>query len=262
MINNILWFAAALTLFVTKGYTQSNGTHRKVIWADEFNYSGLPDPKKWTYEEGFVRNKEPQYYTKQRLENAYVANGCLTIEAKKEKYKDAAYTSASIITLGKKHFKYGRIEVRAKVHKGRGGWPAIWMLGTNRSSVKWPHCGEIDIMEFVGKDSTQVYGTVHFADSTNTYKYEGLKPIMGKPYEEFHVYAIDWNADRIEFFYDDRKYFVFNLKHADNHKNNPFRKDFYLLLNLALGREGTLGGPLDEKILPLKYEVDYVRIYK
>lgn len=261
-LTKLLFLIITLSALQQGAYAQSDGPKRKLVWSDEFNYTGLPDPKKWDYEQGFVRNKEPQYYTKDRLENARVGNGYLTIESRKEAYKDAHFTSASIITLGKKHLKYGRVEVRAKVCKGVGGWPAIWMLGTNRGPVKWPFCGEIDILEYVGKDSTQVYGTVHYADSTGTYKHKGEKPVVGNPYEDFHVYAIDWNEDRIEFYYDKLKYFVFELKDADNQVDNPFRKEFYLLLNLALGRQGTLGGPLDEKILPLKYEVDYVRIYK
>ncbi|WP_426327833.1 glycoside hydrolase family 16 protein [Pedobacter sp. R-06] len=243
-------------------FAQSDGIKRKLIWSDEFDYTGLPDAKKWTYEQGFVRNKEPQFYTKNRLENVRVENGNLVIEAKKEEFEGAHFTSASVITLGKQHFKYGRIEVRAKVCKGVGAWPAIWMLGTNRGPVKWPNCGEIDILEFVGKDSTQVYGTVHYTDSTNNYKYQGEKPVVGRPWQDFHVYAINWDQDKIEFYYDDLKYMVFDIKKADNAVDNPFRKEFYLLLNLALGRQGTLGGPLKEEILPLKYEVDYVRIYK
>ena len=243
-------------------YGQTNGTYRTLIWSDEFDYSGLPDDTKWGYEEGIVRNKEPQFYTVGRLKNARVTNGKLIIEAKKENYQGAQYTSASLITLKKMHLQYGRVEVRAKVCKGIGSWPAIWMLGVNRGPVKWPNCGEIDIMEYVGKDSTQVYGTVHYADSLNKYKNEGKKPVVGAPYDDFHVYAIDWNADRIEFYYDNLKYLTFDLKKADNKDGNPFRKEFYLLLNLALGREGTLAGPLQDAILPLKYEVDYVRIYK
>jgi beta-glucanase (GH16 family) len=258
------YYFLALFLFVNlfSAFSQSEGPKRKLIWFDEFNYTGLPNSKKWDYEEGFVRNKEPQYYTRARLENASVANGLLTITARKEEYKDAHFTSASLKTLGKKHFRYGRMEMRAKVYKGVGGWPAFWMLGVNRTEVKWPNCGEIDILEYVGKDSTQVYGTVHYSDSTNTYQYSGKKPVVGQPYDGFHIYAVDWTENRMEFYYDNLKFFEFDLKNADHLKDNPFRKDFYLLLNLALGRVGTLGGPLNEKILPLKYEVDYVRVYK
>ncbi|MGY0041158.1 RagB/SusD family nutrient uptake outer membrane protein [Pedobacter sp. NJ-S-72] len=235
----------------------------KLIFSDEFNYTGLPDSLKWTYEVGLVRNKEPQYYTSKRMENARVEDGNLVIEAKKEDYKGAKYTSASLITLGKKHFRYGRIEVKAKVPKGLGSWPAIWMLGENRQLVKWPNCGEIDILEYVGKDSTQVYGTVHrsYADCAK-YHYIGEKPKVGAPHEDYHIYAIEWNKKSISFYYDDLKYFVFEYKKAAYDPGKIFKRPFYLLLNLALGREGTLGGPLDDHILPLKYYVDYVRVYK
>jgi beta-glucanase (GH16 family) len=258
----LIFFLLLLYTCSFSSFGQSNGPKRELIWSDEFNYSGLPDSTKWNYEIGFARNKEPQYYTRKRLENARVENGNLVIEALKEDYKGAHYTSASLMTLGKMHLKYGRVEVRAKVVKGMGAWPAIWMLGINRGPVKWPYCGEIDILEFVGKDSTQVYGTVHYADSTNTYKFNTKKPVVGKPYNDFHVYAMNWDKDKIELYYDNLKYFEFDLKNADHAKDNPFKKEYYLLLNLALGRDGTLGGPLNDMILPLKYQVDYVRIYK
>ncbi|MBB6502986.1 family 16 glycosylhydrolase [Pedobacter cryoconitis] len=242
--------------------TGKDRSGRKLIFSDEFNYKGLPDSTKWTYESGLVRNQEPQYYTVKRLENARVENGHLIIEARKEDYKGAAYTSASLITLGKKHFKYGRIEVRAKVPKGLGSWPAIWMLGENRQQVKWPNCGEIDIMEYVGKDSTQVYGTVHYADTTGKYHYKGEKPVVGSPDDGFHIYAIEWNKDNISFYYDQLLYFVFDYKKAAYDPGTIFNKPFYLLLNLALGKQGNLGGPLDNRILPLRYELDYVRVYE
>ena len=254
--------AALLSFLCVKGLAQSNGPKRKLIWFDEFNYTGLPDQSKWDYETGFARNKEPQYYTRERLENARVEDGKLIIQAIKESYKGANYTSASLITLGKKHFRYGRVEVRAKVTKGVGAWPAIWMLGVNRQEVKWPFCGEIDILEYVGKDSTQVYGTTHYTDKDDVYHYQTEKPVVGKPWEDYHVYAINWDKKKIEFYYDDKCYFVYDLTKADHADYNPFRRKFYLLLNMALGREGTLGGRLDDRILPLTYEVDYVRVYK
>nr|WP_262919837.1 glycoside hydrolase family 16 protein [Niabella hibiscisoli] len=160
----------------------------------------MPDSTKWGYESGLVRNKEPQYYTVKRQENCRVENGSLVIEARKEPYEGAAYTSASLTTLGKRSFRYGRIEVRAKVPKGLGSWPAIWMLGTNRGPVKWPHCGEIDIMEFVGKDSSLVYGTLHYSDKEQKYQMKGAKPAMGAPYNDYHLYAIERTADVISFF--------------------------------------------------------------
>ncbi|MFC0182040.1 family 16 glycosylhydrolase [Pseudarcicella hirudinis] len=235
---------------------------RKLVWSDEFNYKGLPDSTKWGYEVGHVRNNEPQHYTRKRLENCRVEDGLLVIEARKEKFDTSAYTSASIMTLGKKTWTYGRFEVRAKVPKGLGVWSAFWMLGENRQAVKWPTCGEIDIMEFVGKDSSQVYGTIHYADSTGTYKYHGEKPVVGAPYDDFHIYAIEWTKDQIDFYYDELKYFSFDLKKSKKGNENTFQKKFYLLLNLALGREGTLGGKLDKSIVSSKYFVDYVRVYQ
>ncbi|ARS40744.1 hypothetical protein CA265_14195 [Sphingobacteriaceae bacterium GW460-11-11-14-LB5] len=257
-----LFIAVFLWFCITTANAQDASRFKKLVWADEFNYKGLPDSTKWDYEVGFVRNKEPQYYTKARLENARVANGNLIIEAKKENYKDAKFTSASIITLNKKHFKYGKIEVLAKVPKGIGGWPAIWMLGINRTEVKWPNCGEIDILEYIGKDSAAVYGTVHYSDIDGKYGMKGEHPNVGSPYDGFHLYTFEWDKDKMAMYYDSVKYFEFDISKADQNIQKIFRSKFYLLLNLALGREGTLGGRLDENILPLKYEIDYVRVYK
>ena len=141
---------------------------RKLVWSDEFNYQGLPDPAKWGYETGFVRNHESQYYTKERKENARVENGHLVIECRKEQFTPANhvpvnYTAASLITQNKASWQYGRIEVRAKLPHGKGVWPAIWMLGTNITQVGWPRCGEIDIMEFIGKEPKNIFGTLHFS---------------------------------------------------------------------------------------------------
>ena len=252
--------------------------YTKLVWSDEFNYTGLPDSKKWTYESGFVRNQEPQYYTIKRLENCRVENGMLVIEARKEEYpnanfkpgsdkpsekeRTAHYTSASLITLGKADWKYGRIEVRAKVPRGLGTWPAVWMLGIDRGGVKWPDCGEIDIMEFLGRDSTRVHGTVHYADSLKKYAHQTEAPVVGLPADGFHIYAINWYPDRMEFYYDKLKYMVFDVRKSKNATDNIFQKKFYLLLNLALGHKGSWAGPFKEEALPFEYYVDYVRIYQ
>src|SRR5437868_5358649 len=150
----------------------------KLLWADEFDYTGAPDPKRWTNEVGFIRNRELQFYTAGRKENARVENGKLIIEARKEhfpnpRYKPgvtdarnpeyAEYTSACVTTEKLAAWKYGRIEVRAKLPEGRGVWPAIWMLGTNRHSAGWPKCGEIDIMEYVGFDQNVIHANIHTA---------------------------------------------------------------------------------------------------
>jgi beta-glucanase (GH16 family) len=253
----------------------------KLVWSDEFNYSGMPNPKKWNYEVGFIRNRELQYYTKARKENARVENGMLIIESRKEKFKNpnyrpdarrrrrwnlsreyADYTSASLITYGKASWCYGRIEVRAKLPTGRGTWPAIWTLGTNIKEVGWPTCGEIDIMENVGFNPDKIHVNIHTKKYNHVRKTgKGSSFKVSKPYKEFHVYAIEWYEDRIDFYVDDKKYFTY-----ENEKSGeaawPYNKQQYLILNTAIG--GTWGGQkgIDDPIFPLKYYIDYVRVYQ
>ena len=245
----------------------------KLMWSDEFNYTGLPDPKKWGYEEGWVRNHELQYYTRDRKENARVENGMLIIEGRKEQFKNpnydpahpgttpeyAAYTSASLTTQGMESWKYGRIEVRAKLPHGLGVWPAIWMLGDDISKVGWPACGETDIMEFVGHSPKQVHATVHYRID-GKHQSNGKALDVDKPWDGFHVYAVDWTPERMDFYYDNTKYQSFNVADARDAGQNPFQKPQFLILNLALG--GSWGGKMDDSILPQKFEIDYVRVYQ
>jgi beta-glucanase (GH16 family) len=234
----------------------------ELVWADEFNYEGLPDQNKWSYEVGFIRNREKQYYTKDRLENARVENGTLIIEARKEKYEKGDYTSASLNTWRKAKWLYGRVEVRAKLPTGRGTWPAIWMLGTNRREVGWPACGEIDIMENVGFDPNLIHANVHTKAYNHVKKTnKGATIKADKPYEQYHVYAIEWYPDRIDFFLDDQKYFTFENEGTGNDVW-PFDKPQYLILNLAIG--GSWGGQkgIDDTIFPQEYCIDYVRVFK
>jgi len=233
-----------------------------LVWADEFNYEGLADPRKWDYETGFVRNREKQYYTKARPENARVENGTLIIESRKEEYEKGQYTSASLHTRHKAEWLYGRIEVRAKLPTGRGMWPAIWMLGTNRDELGWPACGEIDIMENVGFDPNTICANIH----TKAYNHvkrtnKGSKITCAKPSEAYHVYAIEWYEDRIDFFLDDQKYFTFTNEGTGNDVW-PYDKPHYLILNAAIG--GSWGGQkgIDDAIFPQKYCIDYVRVFK
>lgn len=242
--------------------TASKHAGRKLVWSDEFNYTGLPDSTKWSYEQGFIRNKEPQYYTSHRPENARVENGHLRIEAKKEDYKGAKYTSASIITKDKADFQYGRVEVRAKLPAGKGSWPAIWMLGSNHGAVRWPECGEIDIMEFLGKEPTTVYGTMHWEGDDGKHKQKGGTQKNVAPADGFHVYAIEWSDAKIDCYYDDNLYFSFDYSQESEKVKKIFQQRYYLLLNLALGREGGWPGPVDDNDLPFVYEVDYVRVYQ
>ena len=252
----------------------------KLVWSDEFDYDGLPDKTKWIFEEGFVRNQESQYYTQERKENARVENGMLIIEAREEKYKNpgfkektdkktwqksreyADFTSASVTTKGTAAWKYGRIEVKAKLPTGRGMWPAIWMLGTNIDQIGWPACGEIDIMENVGFDPNKIHANVH----TKKYNHvlgtnKGSKITIPKPYDSFHIYAIEWNSDHIDFFVDNNKYFTFKNE-GTGYEAWPFDKEHYLILNIAVG--GSWGGQqgIDKSVFPQKMIVDYVRVYQ
>ncbi|MBT7303282.1 MAG: glycoside hydrolase family 16 protein [Victivallales bacterium] len=248
----------------------------ELVWADEFDYTGLPDATKWTYEVGFVRNQERQYYTWARKKNARVENGHLIIEAHKEKFpnpgykkgsksgpnarENAEYTAASLITLRKASWRYGRIEVRAKLPKGKGSWPAIWMLGVNHTKVGYPFCGEIDIMEFVAHSPDVILGTMHFPNDKGKHKLSGGRLKTTAPADDFHIYAIEWNEKRIDFFFDKEKYFSFPLDKANVGKDNPFRKPFYLLINYAVG--GTWVPDVDPTAFPSKYLIDYVRVYE
>jgi len=232
-----------------------------LVFSDEFDRPGAPDPAKWSYETGYIRNNEKQYYTT-RSENVRVEGGNLVIEARKEPYQGYAYTSASVNTEGRFALLYGRVEVRAKLPTGNGSWPAIWMLGTNRREAGWPACGEIDIMEHVGFDPLRIHGTVHTA-AYNHVKgtQKGATVNVADPWSQFHIYAMEWHADRIEMFVDGRQYFTFRNEGTGS-QAWPFDKPHYLLINFAIG--GSWGGQkgIDDSRYPQQYLIDYVRIYK
>ncbi len=244
-------------------------------WSDEFETEGLPDAAKWNYEEGLVRNEEPQFYTVGRKENARVERGNLVIEGRREEFPNpnyragsdnwkeknpfAPYTSASLTTQGKASWQFGRIEVHAKLPQGKGMWPAIWTLGDDIGKVGWPKCGEIDIMEFVGKEPDKIHGTTHFSVD-DEHRSKGKALTVDKPFDAFHVYAVEWFPDRIDFFFDGNKFHSFALDESGVGADNGFRKPHYLLLNLAIG--GAWGGEIDDTVLPQKYLIDYVRVYQ
>ena len=232
-----------------------------LVWSDEFDRPGPPDPAKWDHEEGLLRNDEAQYYTRGRLENARVEDGRLVLEARHERYASADYTSASLITRNRAHFLYGRVEVLAQLPRGRGLWPAIWMLGANIDEVGWPRCGEIDIMENVGFEPDRIHGTVHteaYNHTKNTAKGAELR-VPGIS-DGFHLYAIEWTPDRIDFFVDATAYFTFH-KEAGGVSVWPFDAKQYLILNVAVG--GAWGGQqgIDTAVFPQRMLVDYVRAY-
>lgn len=246
----------------------------KLVWSDEFNKPGAPDPAKWTYEEGFIRNREAQYY---RPENARVENGSLIIDVRKEKFPNpkyqegsedwrrvpfAEYTSASLTTEGKASWTYGRFEIRAKFPRGRGIWPAIWTLGTNTREVGWPTGGEIDILEHVGHNSGTVHANVH-TRGFNHARGNGRGATLKVPdaTTAFHIYAVEWTPKTLEFFVDDQQYFTLN-NDGSGTDSWPFDAPQYLILNLAIG--GAWGGQqgIDDSAFPQRMVIDYVRVYE
>lgn len=258
---------------------------RKLVWSDEFNTDGLLDSKVWNYEEGFKRNHEAQWYQKA---NAYCKDGNLVIEARKEKksrrnpgfrknssrwpenIEKIHYTSASVNTAEKKEFLYGRVEVRAKIPTAGGAWPAIWLLGRG---MDWPSNGEIDMMEYYRRQgvphilANACWGTdkpwtakwnskaipfTHFTDRDAQWA------------DKFHVWRMDWDEQSIRLYLDDELLNEISQAEAVNGKlgngEQPFKKPQYLLLNLALG--GDNGGEIVDSALPMKYLIDYVRVYQ
>ncbi|MEG2102501.1 family 16 glycosylhydrolase [Flavobacterium sp. FlaQc-28] len=246
-----------LVLICSFSYAQE--AKRKLVWEENFNKKEINE-KFWNFELGDgcpnscgFGNNERQIYTKINHE---IKDGILVIEARKEGNK---YTSTKITTKGKKEFKYGRIEARVKLAVGQGIWPAFWMLGANIDEVQWPKSGEIDILEYVGRDPHMVYTTLHTQDShgntINTKRTEFLNIEEG-----YHVYAIEWDKDKIEFFVDKTLVYTFNPS-IKNEDTWPFDKPFYIILNLAVG--GNFGGPeVDDAIFPQKFYIDYVRVYQ
>jgi beta-glucanase (GH16 family) len=264
-------FLMIVTLFVLGCLTDTLSDKRrylKLVWSDEFDYSGEPASNKWAYDLGTGcndncgwGNNELQYYTKEAT-NVRVENGMLILEAKKETIESSAYSSARIATRGKAKWLYGKIEVRAKLPEGKGTWPAIWMLPEDWKYGGWPASGEIDIMEHVGFDQNIIHGTVHteaFNHGKNTHK--GDKIPVNNVHSEFHVYSIEWSEEKIDFLVDGEKYFTFT-KLSSDYKEWPFDQPFHLIMNIAVG--GNWGGQqgVDESIWPQKMLIDYVRVYQ
>ena len=232
------------------------------MWEDEFNTNGVPDGSKWNYDigGGGWGNNELQYYTNNG--NARIDNGNLVIEARKESNSGMEYTSARMVTKGKGDFLYGRIEVRARIPKGRGTWPAIWMLSSDEDYGSWPSSGEIDIMEHVGYDPNKIHSSVHtsaYNHIRNTQK--TATKVIPDATDSFHIYRIDWTPYAIRSFIDGQQYFEF-INEGNGYTVWPFDKKQHLLLNIAVG--GDWGGVqgVDNTIFPAKMEVDYVRVYK
>ena len=240
--------------------TNAQTKKRKLVWADEFNYKGLPNEKKWGYDVGNGcpkicgwGNNELEIYTEKDTATAKVENGILKITASKNAAKNNTYNSARIVSRNKAHFKYGRMECRAKLPATKGTWPAFWMLGANIDSVNWPKCGEIDIMEHKGNDLNKIFATLHYPEYFGEHANGDTTRIFDVT--KFHIYAVEWNEKSISFFVDGKQ-----IHQVDNSDRLPFNHDFYIILNLAIG--GSFAGAVDEKLVKETMEVDYVRVYQ
>lgn len=226
------------------------------IWSDEFNSNGAPNPAKWGYDlgAGGWGNNESQYYTN-RSDNVIVENGLLKIITKKENYQGSSHTSARLLSKGKFSFKYGKVEIRAKLPAGGGTWPALWMLGDNLDTAGWPACGEIDIMEHKGNQLNKIYSTLHYTghsggsgDSSN------ITLSTADATSAFHLYTLDWREDVIKFYVDNQLFKTFV-----NSSSLPFNQKFFLIINCAMG--GSFGGTIDPSFTSSTFEIDYVRVY-
>jgi len=226
-----------------------------VVWSDEFDSPGPPNSTKWGYDlgAGGWGNNELEYYTN-RTDNAVVSDGTLKIILKKEDYSGSPYTSARLLSKGKFSFKYGTVKVRAKLPAGGGTWPAIWMLGDNLSSVGWPACGEIDIMEHIGNQLNKIFATLHYPGHYGA-NGSGSSVVISNATTEFHVYSMEWSAATIKFFVDDVPFYTFS-----NSAGLPFNQNFFLILNVAMG--GNFGGAVDPAFTSGTMEIDYVRVYQ
>lgn len=236
-----------------------------LVWSDEFDYTGAPDSTKWSYEVGYLRNNEAQYYTEQRLENVRVENGALILEARLDSMElDGQiypFTSGSVHTKNKAQWTYGKVEVRSRFDVALGTWPAHWLLSASDPYGYWPSSGEIDIMEHVGFAPAYTHANIH----TEAYNWVdgtamGTQTPISDPANTWHVHDVVWSQDSIWVSYDHEIYFRFG-RHG-GWQEWPFDHPFYLILNLAIG--GAWGGQqgIDSTAFPLRMEVDYVRVYK
>ena len=233
------------------------GNNNVLVWADEFEIDGSPCSDNWTYDlgAGGWGNGEAQYYTR---DNAVVNNGFLKITVKKEVFNGSQYTSSRMLTKGKFDFTYGKVEVRAKLPKGGGTWPAIWMLGSNIDTVGWPACGEVDIMEHVGNNQGTVQSAMHTPSSYGGTVNHGQQ-FLDDVSSEFHVYAVEWTSEKMIFSVDDVVHYTYNPSTKDNN-TWPYDADQFIILNIAMG--GGFGGAIDPNFVSSTMQIDYVRVYQ
>jgi len=226
-----------------------------LVWSDDFTGNVL-DTTSWSFDTGDNGwgNNEKQYYTEGK--NIEIKGGFLSIIARKEANR---YTSARIVTKGKRAFTYGYMEIRAKLPHGTGTWPAIWMLGENILKTGWPGCGELDIMEHVGKHPGYIHCSVHNPAGYGETPFTGIVQI-DRLFDTFHLYALEWTKEKINFFVDGKSVYEYapTCKTDDNW---PFDKPMFFIFNIAVG--GNWGGPvIDDTIFPQRMTIDYIRVYQ
>lgn len=258
------WLGVFTVLLLMTGRASAAWT---LVWADEFTQANgtSPDSSKWAYDIGTGSsgwgNNEWQYYTS-RTNNVRIETNMLVIEAKQESYMGSGYTSARLKTQGKASWTYGRMEARMKLPRGQGIWPAFWMLGTNITSVGWPQCGEIDILENIGREPTRIYGTVHGPGYSGGNGISGPYSLPGNPVfaDDFHVYAVEWTTNQLKWFVDGIHYFTVTPASLPSGAAWVFSQPEFIILNLAVGGNWP-GYPDGTTVFPQKLLVDYVRVY-
>jgi beta-glucanase (GH16 family) len=235
--------------------------YTELVWNDEFD-GGALDQKKWGYDlgGGGWGNNEKQAYTNS-TGNVYLSGGNLVIQASQQQNGNNAYTSGRILTKGKQSFMFGRIDVRAKLPKGRGIWPAIWMLGADIDQNNWPKCGEIDIMELRGSQPKELLSTMHFAKADGNREYKGTTYTNPDPLsDDFHVYSVVRSKDLMRFFLDGQLYYTFTSSSVGTGAY-PFNNPFFLILNVAVGGDFD-GDPVPATLFPQQMQVDYVKYFQ
>lgn len=261
------WLIILIIFISHDSYAQKKtiNTSWKLVWSDEFNYKGLPDAKKWGYNTGKSGwgNQELQNYTADDTATAKVANGLLHIKASRHiQGSDTSYTSARILTKNKYDFTYGRIEVRVKIPKGLGILPAIWMLASQQKYGGWPDMGEIDIMEHIQWHADSIYQTVH----TGAYNHikgtqRGVRTYLPNAWDAFHIYAMEWTPEGIDYFIDGIHRYHFPNEHKTS-AEWPFDAPFHIIMNISVGGKWEGAKGIDPSIFPATMLVDYVRVYQ
>jgi len=240
---------------ISAGTSVTIGVKLSLYWSDEFNTDGAPDPSKWSYDTGAGGwgNNELEYYTN-RPTNVIVQGGVLKITAQAESYMGSNYTSARILTQNKFDFTYGHVDIRAMLPAGVGTWPALWMLGSNITTVPWPGCGEMDIMEQKGSQLNTIYGTLHYPGHSGA-NGNGATTTISNSTTQFHVYSLDWSPTQIKISVDSVVY-----QTVANSSGLPFNLNFFFIFNVAMG--GDFAGPVDPNFTSATMQVDYIRVYK